>query len=284
MIYRSRWRTIWAGLMTSALLFCAPGSFASDKLIWLLRDLPPLTVLSGSTKGQGTIDQLMPYLMASMPNYQHTVVNVNRARAIQMLKSSSLACDPTLVWNPSRAHSIIYSNPVMRLHSNGLIIRHHDQSLIEPYLHNGSVNLTALLKAQTLKLGVIAQRSYGEWIDTQLSQSPVNQLSTHYGNNAFASLLQMQQAGRVQAVLGYWPEAWAMARQQGLAPATLNFYPIEGAPTYQTIYIGCTNTPEGQQAILSINKALEAIPDDVFIKFQDQWPEPEQPENSASLR
>ncbi len=284
MINRSRWRNIWVGMITSALLLCAPGSFASDKLIWLLRDLPPLTVLSGSLKGQGAIDQLMPQLMESMPNYQHVVVKVNRARAIQMLKSTSLACDPALVWNPSRAHSIIYSNPVMALHSNGLIIRHHDQSLIEPYLHNGAVNLSALLKAHTLKLGVIAQRSYGEWIDTQLSLSPINQLSIHYGNDAFASLLQMQQADRVQALLGYWPETWAMARQQGLAPATLSFYPIEGAPTYQTIYVGCTNTPEGQQAILSINKALEAIPSDALIKFQDQWPEPQLPEHSAGLR
>ena len=270
--------------MTSALLFWPPVSYASDKLIWLLRDLPPLTVLNGSMQGQGAIDQLMPHLMASMPNYQHTVVRVNRARAIQMLKSSSLACDPALVWNPSRAHSIIYSNPVLTLHSNGLIIRHHDQSLIEPYIHDGAVSLTALLKAQTLKLGVIAQRSYGEWIDTQLSLSPVNQLSIHYGNDAFASLLHMQHAGRIQALLGYWPETWAMARQQGLSPATLSFYPIEGAPTYQTIYAGCTNTPEGQQAILSINKALKTIPNNVLIKFQDQWPEPEQPENSAGLR
>lgn len=110
-----------------------------------------------------------------------------------------------------------------------------------------------MLKAQTLKLGVIAKRSYGTWIDTQVSQGPADQLFIHYGNDPLGSLLHMQNAGRVQALLGYWPEIQSKARQQGIAPESLIFYRIMGAPAYQPIYLGCSNTPEGREVIRRVN-------------------------------
>ena len=54
----------------------------------------------------------------------------------------------------------------------------------------------------------------------------------HYGSDPLASLLQMQQAGRMPALLGYWPEIQAKASQQGLSPDALMFYPIQGAPEF----------------------------------------------------
>lgn len=74
MIHRTRWRSILSGLISSALLIPASGVLGAEKLIWLLRDLPPLVVVDGPQKGQGVIDQLMPVLMANMPQYQHVVV------------------------------------------------------------------------------------------------------------------------------------------------------------------------------------------------------------------
>ncbi|MES2869425.1 MAG: TIGR02285 family protein [Pseudomonadota bacterium] len=271
MTHRSKWRSIWASLITSALFVWTPGSLAAEKLIWLLRDLPPLTVFDGPLKGQGMIDQLMPVLMTSMPHYQHVILRVNRARAIQMLESPSLTCDPSLVWNPTRASRIAYSTPLIGLHSNGMVIRRKDQSLIAPFVHDEKVDLPALLGAQALKLGVIAKRSYGEWIDDQLSQSPASQIVIHYGNDPLDSLLQMQQADRLQALLGYWPEIQAKAGQQGLSPDSLIFYRIQGAPTYQPIHIGCSDTPEGREAIRSINAILANLGRDARFKADTQW-------------
>lgn len=80
MTHRLKWRSLWAGLITPLLLVWATGSQAEPKLIWLLRDLPPLTVFHGQQKGQGVIDQMMPVLIESMPQYQHVIMQVNRAR------------------------------------------------------------------------------------------------------------------------------------------------------------------------------------------------------------
>lgn len=256
MTHRTTWRSVWAGLLTSALLAWAPLSLAKEKLIWLLRDLPPLTVADGPQKGQGLIDHLIPALIAGMPQYQHVIVRVNRARAIQMLEKSPLTCDPALVWNPTRAYSIAYSTPIAGLPGNGLVIRREDQPQIAPYVLDQKVDLQAMLKAHALKLGIIAKRSYGVWIDDQLSESPQSQIFIHHGNDPLGSLLQMQHAGRLQAMLGYWTEIQEKATQQGFAPESLIFYAIQGSPTYQPIYVGCSNTEEGREAIRSINSIL----------------------------
>ncbi len=262
---------LWAGLIMPALLIFAPESRGSEKLIWLLRDLAPLTVFDGPKKGQGMIDQLMPVLIASMPNYQHVILRVNKARAIQMLKDQPLACDPTLLWNAARANSITYSTPIIGLHSNVLAIRRENQPLLEPFVHDQTLDLLAMLKARTVKLGVIAQRSYGEWIDEQVSHGPQEQLFTHYGSDPLGSLLQMQSAGRVQAVLGYWPEIQSKASQVGLPKDALIFYPVKGAPLYQLIFIGCSDTAQGREAIHAINTVLANLGDNALNSSTAQW-------------
>ena len=47
MTKRWKWRGICAGLITSAMFFCTPGALAAEKLIWLVRDLPPMAVHDG---------------------------------------------------------------------------------------------------------------------------------------------------------------------------------------------------------------------------------------------
>lgn len=269
---------LWAGLIVVALLACAAESRGAEKLIWLLRDLAPLTVFDGPKKGQGMIDQLMPALIASMPSYEHVVLRVNKARAIQMLKDQPLACDPTLIWSSARAHSIIYSTPITGLHSNGLAIRRENQPLLEPFVHDQELDLLALLNTKTVKLGVIAQRSYGEWIDEQVSHGPQQQLFIHYGSDPLGSLLQMQRVGRVQAVLGYWPEIQSKADQVGLPKDALIFYPVKGAPKYQLIYIGCSDTEQGREAIHTINAVLANLGDNVLNTLKAQWAIPDHTE------
>jgi hypothetical protein len=41
---------------------------AEDTLIWLLRDLPPLTIFDGPGKDQGALDQLLPMLIEHLPS------------------------------------------------------------------------------------------------------------------------------------------------------------------------------------------------------------------------
>ncbi|VVN85366.1 TIGR02285 family protein [Pseudomonas fluorescens] len=259
-----------------ACLLAVPGAAqAKETLTWLLRDLPPLTIFEGPQKGRGAIDQLIPLLIASLPEYEHQIVRVNRARGMQMLRAPSFTCDPSLIWNKERAQRIVYSITSLRIISNGLAVRLQDRATLAPFISDGKVDLASLLTAGGKKLGVIAERSYGQPVDDLLQRAAAEALTTHYGNDALGSLLQMQRLGRLTALLGYWPEIRYQAQQQGISPAELAFYPIKGTEKYQSIHVGCSDTAPGHQAITRINRALGNLRQDTLSGFYAAWLDPQ---------
>lgn len=245
-----------------------------ETLIWLLRDLPPTMIFEGPKKGQGIIDQMLPLLIADLPQYNHRLMRVNRARGMQMLHEASLSCDPSLVWTKEREQWIAFSIPAFRAVSNGLVIRQEDRPVLEPFLTDGEVDLAALLESGRNKVGVVAERSYGQVVDSLLRQAPEGALTSHYGNDALGSLLQMQGLGRLQVVLGYWPEIRYQASQKHITDDQLEFYPIRGTGKYLSGHIGCSNTPQGRQVISEINQLLRHMPRDHLDRLYADWLDP----------
>jgi len=248
---------------------------AKERIFWLVRDLPPFTVFDGPEKGQGVIDHLLPLLIGQMPEYDHSIVRVNRARGIQMLQDrNSFTCDPTLLWTPQRAEYVRFSMPSLGVLSGGLVLRKENQALVAPYLDGQQVDLRGLLSNDSLKLGIVAERSYGTRIDAILRQLPGSALSRHYGNDATANLLQMQQLGRLRMVLGYWPEVRYLIQQQGGALADYQFHPVQGVERYQFLHVGCSDSPLGRDAIAHIDQLLPALRRDVLPALYAHWLDP----------
>jgi uncharacterized protein (TIGR02285 family) len=248
---------------------------ARERLLWLVRDLPPFTIFEGPAKGQGVIDQLLPKLIAQMPKYDHQIVRVNRARGIQMLQEHSFTCDPTLLWTPERASYVHFSQPSLGVLSSGLVVRKRDQALLEPYLDGQQVDLQRLLAQTRLKLGIVAERSYSVQVDDVLKQLPDSAFSRHYGNDATASLLEMQQLGRLQLVLGYWPEVRYLIQQQNGSLDDYRFYPIRGVNRYQFLHVGCSDTALGREAIANIDQLLPMLRRDTLPGLYARWLDPE---------
>ncbi|WP_421526666.1 TIGR02285 family protein [Pseudomonas brenneri] len=241
-------------------------SLAQETLTWVVRDLPPMTIFEGPKQGQGSVDKLLPLLIERLPQYHHQIQHVNRARSMQMLHAPSLTCDPSLLWTPARAKTIVFSTPAFAVLSNGIAIRRSQLDAMAPYVAGGTFDLAKFLDGQQTRLGVIAERSYGSGIDEQLSRAAPLKVTPHYGNEALGSLLQMQRLGRLEAVLGYWTEIRYQAAQQGLDPQDLLFYPISGTPRYQRIHIACSNSPLGRQAMSHINRELQNIPQEPLLQ------------------
>ncbi|WP_256584101.1 TIGR02285 family protein [Pseudomonas sp. SDI] len=256
------------GLLLSLLPAAA---WAKETLTWLLRDLPPLTIFEGPERGQGAVDQMLAVLIKNMPEYEHSITRVNRARALQVLQGNSFACDPTLLWTPERARYIVFSMPSMGTLSNGLILGSAQRGLLEPFMKDGEADLKALLDSRTIKLGLVAERSYSTPIDDIVKQAPAESLSRHYGDNAVASLLQMQQLGRLQMVLGYWPEIRYLGAQQGLAAQTLSYVPIRGVARYQFVHVGCSDTELGREAVRHVNQLLQELRKETLPPMYARW-------------
>ncbi|HGA2318910.1 TPA: TIGR02285 family protein [Pseudomonas putida] len=256
-------------------LLAAPAQ-AKERLLWLVRDLPPFTVYEGTEKGHGVIDQMLPLLIEQMPEYDHSIIRVNRARGIQMLQDpASFTCDPTLLWTAERAKFVYFSEPTLGVLSSGVVVRKNGQALLAPFLDGQEVDLKGLLGNTQLKLGIVAERSYSSQVDAILRQLPDSAFSRHYGNDATANLLQMQQLGRLQLVLGYWPEVRYLIQQQGGSPADYQFHPIQGVNRYQFLHVGCSDTPLGRAAISHINQLLPALRQNTLPALYAHWLDPE---------
>ena len=256
-------------------LLAAPAQ-AKERLLWLVRDLPPFTVYEGTEKGQGVIDQMLPLLIEQMPEYDHSIIRVNRARGIQMLQDpASFTCDPTLLWTAERAKFVYFSQPTLGVLSSGVVVRKNGQALLAPFLDGQEIDLKGLLGNTQLKLGIVAERSYSSQVDAILRQLPDSAFSRHYGNDATANLLQMQQLGRLQLVLGYWPEVRYLIQQQGGSPADYQFHPIQGVNRYQFLHVGCSDTPLGRAAISHINQLLPALRQNTLPALYAHWLDPE---------
>ncbi|MCV9921782.1 TIGR02285 family protein [Pseudomonas sp. BT-42-2] len=248
---------------------------AKERLLWLVRDLPPFTIFEGPEKGQGVIDRMLPMLIEQMPEYDHSIVRVNRARGIQMLQEPSFTCDPTLLWTPERAKYALFSKPTLGVLSSGVVVRKQDQAGVEPFLDAQEVDLKQLLAETRLKLGIVAERSYSAQVDDILRQLPDSAFSRHYGNDATASLLQMQQLGRLQLVLGYWPEVRYLIQQQGGRLDDYLFYPIQGVNPYQFLHVACSDTPLGREAIAHIDQLLPALRRNTLPQLYAHWLDPQ---------
>jgi uncharacterized protein (TIGR02285 family) len=249
---------------------------AKERLLWLVRDLPPFTVFEGADKSQGVIDQMLPLLIEQMPEYEHSIIRVNRARGIQMLQDpTSFTCDPTLLWTAERAKFVQFSQPTLGVLSTGVVVRKGGQALLAPYLDGEQLDLKGLLGNTRLKLGIVAERSYSSQVDEILRQLPDSAFSRHYGNDATANLLQMQQLGRLQLVLGYWPEVRYLIQQHGGSPTDYRFHPIQGVNRYQFLHVGCSDSPLGRAAIAHIDQLLPAMRRDTLPGLYAHWLDPE---------
>ena len=103
---------------------------------------------------------------------------------------------------------------------------------------------------------------------------PDTAFSRHYGNDATANLLQMQQLGRLRMVLGYWPEVRYLVDLQGGALADYQFHPVKGVNRYQFLHVGCSNSELGREAIAHIDQLLPALRRDVLPGLYARWLDP----------
>ncbi len=261
-------------LITSLSTMMPSAAQARETLTWLLRDFPPLTISTGPQAGQGAIDKLMPELIARMPEYDHQIMHVNRARGTQILQDpNAFACDPTLLWTPERDKTILFSIPTYAGPGNGITVERSNHAMFTPFLdEEGHIDLMALLASNTVKVGIVAERSYGPVIDHIIrATTQPDSLILHYGNAAVGSLLQMERMGRFQAIISYWPEARYHAQQQGVSLSELEFYPVKDAPKYQFAHIGCSKTDKGRAAMEIINREMRLLRVSRLIGFYAEW-------------
>lgn len=260
-------------LLGCALLGAAGACLAEPAplITWTVRDMAPFNIMEGPLKGQGIADRMLGLLQQRLPQYRHLNSRVNRARANQMFARDTLTCDAGVLRTQEREQLMYFSIPTLGVVTNGVVVRQEREAQMRPFLHDGKIDLAAFLADSHQRLGVLVERSYGPAIDATLHATPPERLLVHHGNNALGSLLQMQEHGRISALLGYWPEVRYLAETEGMEVSNLRFYPVQGMPSYLLAHVGCSKTPEGKKAIAAINEVIRELRGEELIQLYARW-------------
>lgn len=245
-------------LLTFIVLLIAGQALAEEPLNWYRMEFPPVFISTGEARNQGFGDVLLRMLIAKLPQYQHQLIDAPLERVLdQTSDGGELACANSLLRTPERENRMYFSNIYLTPPSNGVIIRASNRSRFEPFLDTGRLSLTRLLQTEKFTIGIQRSRSYGLPINAILAhhqgQPYLREKPGHGANFALLSDLSAQRG--IDLVIAY-PLETAYWLKTSRSPIPLHFLPVAEALDHEEWRAACSRTPQGKQAIATINEVL----------------------------
>ncbi|TMP37953.1 hypothetical protein [Pseudoalteromonas rubra] len=180
-------------------------------------------------------------------------------RIDQLLQSTLPFCALNRIKTQRRAKQYLFSLPVHLYPSHRLYFLPLNIEL-SPFLNaQGQLtDLTALLKAHPkTTLLTEAQRSYGDYLDGQLSRINKTQLIRRPGGDSYKATVTMFERGRASFILTYPTTIQRYASQ--LTLNQVHSLEIANNPPFVLGHIACSDTPESRQFLQTINEALSKL-------------------------
>lgn len=235
---------------------------ASEPVVrWLITDFPPLFILSGPEREHGLADIAQDIAAQRLTAYRHQRVEVpaNYPRIEQEMKSLDNACFAGFLKTPAREKAFVFSQAYRLMLPIHLYVMADRE---QPPVHDGEVDLQALLASGRFRLGVLGGRKYGTSIDPLLDEHAADrQVYRRYALDQLDGLLGMlaAQSRDIDGVLAYPNEVAHRATASGKAPPNVRRYAIKGTPAYQAGYIACSNSDLGRALVKGIDQLLPEI-------------------------
>lgn len=148
-------------------LLVAAGA-AAEELHWIRLDMPPVNIVRQPLKDKGYADRFLRDFLPAMKGYEHKVFTGSIARTLDLIRETPNVCNMTLLYQKRRDEFVHYSEPIMGLVPNRVLVVAGNEDKVAPYLTAAGIDLTRLLRESRLMVGVINGRAYGDFIDAQL--------------------------------------------------------------------------------------------------------------------
>ncbi|KPF68568.1 hypothetical protein IP84_09775 [beta proteobacterium AAP99] len=260
-------------------LLCAAGH-ALERIEWALPELPPVyfyradgrAPTSPAELGAGGGDGYLRAIMRQMPNVRHEIVPMNFARAWAEIERGRTLCVPTVVRLADRGHLAWYTpmSPPPPL----TVVARADRAA-EVLGNQPVVSLAALLARPDLSGLVPANRSFGRDINALLAQPAAQSQIERLRDGASAQAANLLLLGRADYWLE-WPHVaeWQVRNLPRRVPMT--WRTVLEFPVDQSLYIACTRSPAGREAIEAIDAAIRrASRDKAYRTAAVDWYPPE---------
>ncbi|MDV7341170.1 hypothetical protein RYZ26_16300 [Terasakiella sp. A23] len=248
-------------------------ALATEKITWLIWDLPPEFVRTGPLQNQGYADKFLQHFMEWLPDYDHHIQYVNVPRW------------STEIFKPQRCSAHLWGGffPDKLLLSKGYTFT-PPHVLIFPKRHQRRIgvpgtpqSIEELLKQEDLKLAtmrLIFNNDAGQsrypvlypYLKPYLNKENLVQQSG--GRNHIDLRLLLH--GRVDYTIGYPTTITNQRRSDGLGDDYIS-YPIIEHDIYKKVYVACENDAFGQKIIERINQHFTEEALIQFLKYHEEW-------------
>jgi uncharacterized protein (TIGR02285 family) len=245
-------------------------------IYWLHPNQPPLSISKGVGAGMGIVDCMEKNFEKHLKECKHIYINANYEKIMTMLKNRDNICSAALYRSPEREKFTEFSIPFTIAIANELIILESNLNKLKPFLNTkGAVKLEDLIKTG-FRIGVVKSRVYRSIIDETLKKYKNSQnIIEHTGSqNVIDSLINMMEAGRIDAVIGYSFEAQYVVKTIG-KKINIVTIPIAGHELYGLPAVGCSKTKKGKEIINRLNAfILKNRKSPVFMECTERWLDP----------
>lgn len=244
---------------------------AGDTIQWQNIHFPPLTILRGADKGQGQLDQFLPYLQKRLPQYQHQNVEMNWARTFRMIGNGEYSCSTMVFKTPERESVAQFSVPVAVASAIRIIMSKENISLLG---NPKTYPLAKLVRDKRFYGSLVNDRSYTPTIDKLLAQYK-SEINLDRKAITIKSLLAMLKLDRVNYLVEYSPTVAYLMKNDTDFQQRFSSIAIEEVPLSAVIYLACPRNAWGEKVVERINNVVvENHDSDAYIDLITRYYNP----------
>ncbi|WP_147820224.1 TIGR02285 family protein [Salidesulfovibrio onnuriiensis] len=260
-------RTMLVAVLLVGVVFAALARADEKELVWCCFDAPPMYILSEPLKGTGYVDKFQDALFAAMDGYAHRTMECNIARTLEAMFKTTNTCNAVLLYTEDRDEFVHYSEPIIGLMPNRLLVLSENIDLVKPFLTEQGVDLGRLLRESGLSVGVLYGRSYGHYIDRHLEQAEDMSTVQWFAQSTLG--VRQLLGKRLDALLAYAHEVVYYMRTFRI-DAEIKSFPIIGE-TLINAHVGCSDSRLGREAVTEINRLLDGGLRGVYLRSYLEW-------------
>lgn len=246
----------------------------SHEIIWGINVAPPFHIASGDYEGEGICDVLVDVMQDELPQLSHHIRRLPARRITLLMKREKNLCFPCLIKRSSYNAEFNYTDTTHKYPPHGILAHAKAaKQIIDRY--GNPVSFEALAQDTDFRFAQPIERRYGQ-LQPVLDEHLIGQ--SHYrivtGDDAQVNLMTMLLSQRVdytidyEMIKRYYDTTHQRSSQEQLVFLPIKEYEgqsIEGA-------IGCSNNDWGQQAVASLNSAINKLQSsERFQQALDVW-------------
>lgn len=243
-------------LLVLALHICISiDAYAKDKIVWYKTDQPPFYIVNG----QGIHDQMVDYLIARMPEYDHSFERSSVKRALETIREKQPAIWLGLYKTAEREKFVAFHAIPCYLNLNTILVsKHANLQKITPFLSaDGTLDLEKLLLSKQVSVGLTSGRMYSGVIDEMINKyKDTGVFYERAAANMTTGFMEMLMNDRLDAYFEVPTSVKPAAQALGIKEEELALIPIAGMKPYEPVYAGMPYSEWGSALIQKIDAIM----------------------------